>query len=97
MKVQIRYRSNGRGWVKPIFMAPLSGEYVIIVDGVRYRCTLYRYTLTVRVKGGIYTYDVSTTDCRRCGLLCRHLAERRPKTAEVYRPLNLRRGNTPLG
>jgi hypothetical protein len=90
MKVRVTYRSRGWGRVRPIFHAWLEGDYVIVVGGVRFRCTLKRYAFAVVVNGRRYVYRGSTADCRSCRLLCEALKRYRPADVEVYKPLQLK-------
>jgi hypothetical protein len=90
VKVRVTYRSRGWGWVKPIFHAWLEGDYVVVVGGMRFKCTLKKYIFTEVVKGRKYTYYRSTVDCRSCRLLCETLRRYRPVEVEVVKPLQLR-------
>ena len=90
MRVRVTYRSRGWGRVRPIFHAWLEGDYVVVVDGMRFRCTLRRYVLTEVVKGRKYTYYRSTVDCRSCRQLCEALKKYRPAEVEMVKPLQLR-------
>jgi hypothetical protein len=90
MRVRVTYRSRGWGRVRPLFHAWLEGDYVVVVGGVRFRCTFRKYILTEFVKGRKYSYYRSTVDCRRCRLLCEALNRHRPAEVEVVKPLQLR-------
>jgi hypothetical protein len=90
MRVRVTYRSKGWGWVRPFFHAWLEGDYVVVVDGIRFRCALKRYILTESVRGRIYVYYRSTVDCRRCRLLCELLKRYRPAEVELVKPLQLK-------
>lgn len=87
MKVGVTYRSRGWGRTRPVFRARLSGEYIIIIGSMRYKCTLRQYIFTVKKKGAVYTYYGSTVDCRKCRQLCGTLRSVRPKEVEVVKPL----------
>jgi len=90
MRIRVTYRSRGWGWVRPIFHAQLEGDYVVVVGGMRFRCTLKKYILTEVVKGRKYIYYRSTVDCRSCRQLCELLRRYRPAEVEVVKPLQLR-------
>jgi len=90
MRVRVTYRSRGWGRVRPIFHVWLEGDYVVVIGGVKFRCTLRRYVLTEVVKGRKYTYYRSTVDCRSCRQLCEVLRSHRPAEVEVVKPLQLR-------
>ena len=90
MKVRVTYRSRGWGRVRPVFHAWLAGNYVVVVGGVKFRCTLKKYILTEVVKGRKYTYYRSTVDCRSCRLLCEALRRHRLAEVELVKPIQLR-------
>jgi hypothetical protein len=90
MKVRVSYRSRGWGRVRPVFHVWLSGDYVVAIGGVKFRCALKKYILTEVVKGRKYTYYRSTVDCRSCRLLCEALRRHRPTEVELIKPIQLR-------
>ena len=90
MKVRVTYRSRGWGRVRPIFHAWLEGDYVVVVGGMRFRCTFKKYIFTSSWRGKKYTYYRSTIDCRSCRLLYEVLKRHRPAEVEVVKPLQLR-------
>jgi hypothetical protein len=90
VRVRVTYRSRGWGLVKPVFHVWLEGDYIVVVGGMRFRCTLKRYVFEVVSKGRRYAYRGSTVDCRRCRLLCKVLKRYRPAEVEVVKPLQLR-------
>jgi hypothetical protein len=90
MKVRVTYRSRGWGRVRPIFHAHLEGDYVVVVNDMRFKCVFKKYVLTTVSKGKRYAYYGSTVDCRSCRLLCELLRRYRPAEVEVVKPLQLR-------
>jgi gentisate 1,2-dioxygenase len=90
MRVRVTYRSRGWRRVRPVFHAWLEGDYMVVVGGMRFRCTLKRYVFVVTWHGRKYTYYRSTVDCRSCRLLCETLRRYRPAEVEVVKPLQLK-------